>query len=192
MTCAGILLAAGASRRFGTENKLLADLQGRPLVERAASALARAGCDHLIAMVSDPRVEDLLDGFILVRPDKGRSVQADSLRAGIACAVDLKAQKALVVLADMPFVSSRHLQIVAQRCTPGSPSASTDGTRRMPPACFPSDHFERLLELKGDHGAQDILRTLLPSALVHAPAEELRDIDTPAELLDAATGSQPR
>ena len=41
MKTLGVLLAAGASRRFGAEDKLLAPWQGQPLVMAASRALLR-------------------------------------------------------------------------------------------------------------------------------------------------------
>ena len=185
MTCAGILLAAGASRRFGAGNKLLADLHGRPLVTYAATALAESGCDPLIAVTADRDVANLLDGFEIVGPHGTDPAQADSLRAGIRRAREIGVTQALVVLGDMPFVTTDHLRAVLEQGQSDLAAATTDGKRRMPPACFPAQLFGDLVAISGDHGAQAILRALPQSALVPASEAMLRDIDTPAELADA-------
>lgn len=182
MTTAGVLLAAGSSRRFGAADKLLANLWGRPLASHAAAALSGAGCDLLIGVAADPEVAALLDGFDVVRPEPGRSGQSDSLRSGIARARACGADQALVVLADMPFVTSAHLRAVLDRAGAAIPAASTDGHRRMPPACFPASTFGRLLALSGDNGARALLSGLSGDALVMAAEGVLRDIDTPEDL----------
>ncbi|MEM9343387.1 MAG: nucleotidyltransferase family protein [Pseudomonadota bacterium] len=186
MTNAGILLAAGASRRFGAQNKLLAELHGRPLVTHAAAALAEAECDHLIAVTVDPDVAALLDAFDVVRPETDVPEQADSLRTGIQRAEELGVTRALVVLGDMPFITPSHLSNILDHSVP---VATTDGQRRMPPACFPADLFSALTAVEGDTGAQSILRTLPQSSLIQMPPNLLQDIDTPEEL--AACNNAP-
>jgi molybdenum cofactor cytidylyltransferase len=191
LTTVGILLAAGASRRFGAADKLLATLDGRPLVAHSGAALSGAGCDRLIAVTTAPEVAALLPDFDIVGPEARQPLQSDSIRAGIARARQLGAKKALVALADMPFVTSRHLRDVLDRSAGSTPSASTDGTRRMPPACFPSEVFEKLLALSADAGAQAILAALPEEALVLADKSELRDIDTPDDLAALGESSFP-
>jgi molybdenum cofactor cytidylyltransferase len=62
-----VLLTAGASHRFGTENKLLADIGGKPLIRWVAEEIAHSGagevvvvtgCDHLL-------IEKALEGLRL-------------------------------------------------------------------------------------------------------------------------------
>ena len=193
MSTVGILLCGGASRRFGVENKLLADLAGRPLVTHAADALLSAGCDALLAVTGDARVAGVLPGFEIVAPGKPQPEQADSLRAGILRARDLGAERALVALGDMPFVPASHLRAVIARGTPDDASATTDGRRRMPPAWFPARLFDDLAGISGDRGAQAVLAALPPAALVHAEAGALVDIDTPGDLAEACrTGAALR
>ncbi|QUS37081.1 NTP transferase domain-containing protein [Falsirhodobacter algicola] len=176
MTVTGILLAAGASRRFGPDCKLRALYRGRPLVAHAAAAMA-AACPARIAVIADPALAPLLEGFRIIRIPPGG--QAASLRAGIAA---LHGGNALVALADMPHVTADLLRAVAARVGHDLPAAATDGQRPMPPACFPPAWFARLAALQGDRGAGALLRDLPPGQLIHAPPAALIDIDHPEDL----------
>ncbi len=178
---AAVLLAAGASRRFGPEDKLLALWHGRPLVTHAAEALRASGLSPLIAVTASPDIAGLLAGFAVVAPDRPDPEQSDSLRAGIAEARRRGAQAALVALGDMPGVTPDLLRAVAARAT-AAPAAATDGTRAMPPACFPAALFGALLAATGDRGARPLLAALPDAQRVPAPPEALRDIDTQADL----------
>ncbi|MEM1065762.1 MAG: NTP transferase domain-containing protein, partial [Pseudomonadota bacterium] len=91
MKTAGVLLAAGASRRFGAADKLLAPLNGRPLISYAARALVAAKPDVLIAISRNADVDTMLAGFDIMKPPENDPKQSDSLRAGIARAQALGA-----------------------------------------------------------------------------------------------------
>jgi molybdenum cofactor cytidylyltransferase len=185
MTIAGVLLAAGSSRRFGSDDKLLAMLKGRPLVTHAAQAMRAFAPDVLIAVTTSTEVANLLSDFEIATPPEEAPVQSDSLRASVSLAQSRGATQILIALGDMPFVTADLLQRVAERCTVAQASAATDGRRIMPPACFPQSKFTDLRNVSGDRGAAALLKNLPPSALVKALPETLRDIDTP-ELLQAA------
>jgi molybdenum cofactor cytidylyltransferase len=174
----GLLLAAGASRRFGPEDKLLALFAGRPLLSHAAAAMRAASLDRRIAVVSSAATAALLDGFEIIRIAQGE--QSDSLRAGLAAAG--APDRLLIALGDMPLVTVTLLDRVIATCTDDLPSASREADGPvMPPACFPASWLPRLAELSGDQGAGRPLRDLPTSQIVEASGQ-LPDIDTPEAL----------
>ncbi len=180
MHTAVLLLAAGASRRFGPRNKLLQPLEGKPLIRHAADAARAVPVGLHFAVISDPEVEALLPDFRRVRVDPGQP-QSASLKAGLAVAQALLADSVLVVLADMPRATTALMQQVLQRGD-RMPAAASDGQRVLPPAFFPESVFPAIAELTGDQGAGAILRHLPAGQRVLAEAGLLVDIDTPADL----------
>jgi molybdenum cofactor cytidylyltransferase len=105
MHCLGVLLAAGVSRRFGPQDKLLAPYRGAELVRAAATALLGAGCDAVLAIVSSVEVAGALPaGIGICRVASGRPL-ADSFRAAIDQALEQQAGRLLVCLGDMPNVT---------------------------------------------------------------------------------------
>ncbi|MFV0332715.1 MAG: NTP transferase domain-containing protein [Tropicimonas sp.] len=185
MIRAGLVLAAGRSSRFGPENKLLHPFRGRPLAAHAAASMRAADLDRRIAVVCDDRVAELFDGFEIVRLAAGDAGQSDSLRAGVRHAVTLGAERLLVALADMPHVPAALIDRVVGACRADRPSATTDGRRRLPPACFPQAAFGALERLTGDRGAGALLRDLPPEALVVAGPEQLTDVDRQEDIAGA-------
>lgn len=174
----GLLLAAGASRRFGDANKLLAPLAGRPLVAAAAEAMRALPLDRRIAVISDARLIPLLDGFHIVQISQGQ--QSDSLRAGLAAAAD--PARLLIALGDMPLVTTAHLAAILATCTDDLPAASRNqDSGPMPPACFPRSWLDRLGALTGDQGAGRLIRDL-PDAQLITARDLLSDIDTREDL----------
>lgn len=176
----GLLLAAGSSRRFGAEDKLLAPLHDHPLITYAAEAMQGTELDRKIAVISNPAVRPYLDGFEIVEIEP--SEQSDSIRAGVIAAGDC--DRLLIALADMPGITSDLLKRIFDATTEDYPSASSDNGPPMPPACFPTKWLPRLLELNGDRGAGSLLRKLPEMAQIQAPGM-LQDIDTIDQLRQA-------
>jgi molybdenum cofactor cytidylyltransferase len=180
-----ILLAAGISRRFGSDDKLLAPLAGEPLALHAARHIALLAPRRRIAVCRDDRgaLAQLLaaHGFEIVanpRPEHGLS---RSLSCGIAEAARGPDAAAMVCLADMPFVGTGHLRKLIARFDPVEAPvvASTNGDAVMPPALFARALFDKLRSGEGDRGGKALLAD---AALVPAPAGELVDIDRADDL----------
>ncbi|WP_290685527.1 MULTISPECIES: nucleotidyltransferase family protein [unclassified Haematobacter] len=176
----GLLLAGGLSRRFGTQDKLLADWRGRPLITWAASALAAVPLEARIA-VAAADLSPLLPGYDRLDPPRPAE-QSASLRLGVGRARAMGAERLLIVLADMPRIDTVTMAAVLSR---GGAACVTDGARRMPPAAFDSDRFDTLLALEGDRGAGSLLQTIRGDGLIEVAPRMLHDIDRPADLYDS-------
>ncbi|MEM1373689.1 MAG: nucleotidyltransferase family protein [Pseudomonadota bacterium] len=181
---AGILLAAGRSTRFGSEDKLLAPFRGAPLVTHAAKALARASSERPIAVCASRDVTRLLPEFKCIEVDGSSRLMSDSLAAGIAAARLSSAQSALIVLGDMPLITTELLNEVLDLATDQMGAAATTGLHPTPPACIPLHLFGTSSEAPSDSGARAILANLPPSQLVEPDPCLLRDIDTQDDLAD--------
>lgn len=182
---AAILLAAGQSSRFGSEDKLLANMAGEAVVMHAAYAirpLAPATCIAVCADSTAPVAHMLAGtGFRIVENRHPELGMSRSLAIGIAAAALTSCDAALVCLGDMPFVSTAHLQALLDRFDPEYAPivASSQGDAAMPPALFHRANFARLQSGTGDSGGRSLLAD---AVLVRAPAGELRDIDVPRDL----------
>ncbi|MGB3471225.1 MAG: nucleotidyltransferase family protein [Erythrobacter sp.] len=178
------LLAAGASRRFGTSDKLAADLNGRRLGEHAAAALPVERCAQSWVIVSS--LAHPCEAFWKARglvpvlnPDAddgmGTSV---ALAARLASAAGCDAL--LIALADMPCVPPAHFGALIHAFEEGAQIAvSAAGDTRMPPAIFGAGLFESLAVNHGDQGARTLIQT---GQSVPCPPDWLVDVDTPKAL----------
>lgn len=184
-----ILLAAGRGSRFGDlANKLLADLDGRPLIRRAAEAALASRLRRVIVVTGHQRakIETALSGLRLsfAHNCDFASGLASSLRRGLAAAAD--ADGVIVLLADMPAVSPRIVDalVSAFEREPGVPAVvPLRGGRRGNPALLSKRLFSRLARLEGDEGARRLLSAL--DGVLELPVEDdavLADVDTPADL----------
>lgn len=182
----GILLAAGSSRRFGS-NKLLAPLvDGTPLGVAAARCLA-AALPEVTAIVQFGDRE-LADCFVA---EGVRVVECADARQGIgrslACGVKATAMADawLVALADMPGIRISTVQQVARALATGAALAAPyHAGRRGHPVGFSALFRDALLGLSTDSGGHAILMehaTELTRVEVDDPGI-LVDVDTPAAL----------
>lgn len=184
----GALLAGGTSSRFGDRNKLLADVDGEPMVRRAAETLLAAELDGVVAVVGyeADRVRAALDGLdVAVRVNDAYGAgQSTSVRTALDAARECDADAILVALGDMPFVSTEAVTALRATYETGSYTAlaaACDGERGNP-VLFGSTHFDALASVTGDEGGRQILLEADDAALVETVDPGVRrDVDEPAD-----------
>ncbi len=186
MNIAGVLLAAGQSRRFGRD-KLLYPLDDGTSMLAAAAANLRPACERLI-VVTPPANEALVallagtDCEIVVCPE-AQAGMGHSLASGVRAAAG--ADGWLVALADMPFILPSSHRAVAAALRAGAALAATEFQgRRGHPVGFAARWLEALTSLVGDRGGKAILDAH-GQEVVPCPVDDagvLRDIDQPGDL----------
>lgn len=183
---AAVLLAAGASVRMG-RNKLLLELGGESVVRRAARRAAEAGMSPVVVVTGHERaaVEAELHGIgcRAVVNGKHAAGQHTSVGAGIA-AVGEDSAAAMVVLADMPFVTAEMLRAVAARYREtGAPLVLSryGGETIAPPMLYDRSLFGELLQMDRRCGREVARRHRAEAQVVDWPAEALRDLDSPED-----------
>jgi molybdenum cofactor cytidylyltransferase len=192
-----VLLAAGASRRFGAADKLLAPLAGKPLVRWTAEAVSGSSLAPVVVVTGpDPApFAAALAGLTGLRfvpnPDAERGM-GTSIAAGIAALGAEGLDGAAVVPGDMPLLSTALIDALAAafRAVNGGRivyAAAADGAQRNP-VLWPARHFADLARLDGAGGGKAILAAHAAEGLAvpNMPEWRLADIDTPADLDDAA------
>ena len=117
---AGILLAAGTSSRMGS-NKMLFELDGESVLRGAARRAIAGGLSPLIVVLGHQRerAEQELAGLpcqVAFNPDYEEGITS-SLRAGLSVleTSEPAVQGAMVMLADMPFVTSEMIATMVAR-----------------------------------------------------------------------------
>lgn len=177
---AAVLLAGGLSRRYGPDDKLVADYVGRPLAAHARDALAAFPCRLAVVRTGAGALGALLaaGGLGLVENAAPEGGMAGSIRLGTAAAAALDVDALLICLADMPRVDAA---LLARMCADYDPDVgllvcAADG-RRTPPALIGRAHFGALARLTGDVGARDLLAGAPAFAIDAAMA---MDVDRPA------------
>ncbi len=174
-----LILAAGASTRLG-HPKQLVRLGNETLLDRSVRIAGEAGCAPVVVVLgaSEDRIRNeckLKDVLIVSHPDWAEGM-GTSLSRGVREFEDV--QGILVMTCDMPAVTAHHLRALAAS---EQVTASSYGGRKGVPAYFPRDQFPKLLELKGDRGAIELLQN---ARRVELSGGDL-DVDTSDDLAKA-------
>ena len=181
---AGVVLAAGRASRMGS-NKLIAELDGEPIVRRTVRAVLGSRARPVVVVTGHEAdaVRAALAGLDVSfahNPDFADGMST-SLRAGIAAAGGVDA--ALICLGDMPRLAPAHLDAVIDAYRAGGRDdivVPTCDRKRGNPVLWPQSYFAEIAALGGDVGARALLER-------HADNVRLVAIDDPAILVDVDT-----
>ncbi|MDJ0948395.1 MAG: molybdopterin-binding/glycosyltransferase family 2 protein [Alphaproteobacteria bacterium] len=160
---AALILAAGQSRRMGAVNKLLAEVDGVPMVARVADAVLAGAADPVVVVTGHEadQVRAVLAGRALRmvhNPDYEEGLST-SLKAGLA-ALPPEADGVLVCLGDMPRVSTAVLDRLIAAFDPAQGRAICVPVyhgKRGNPVLWARRFFAEMQAVAGDVGARHLI-----------------------------------
>jgi molybdenum cofactor cytidylyltransferase len=181
-----LLLAAGQSRRMGGPNKMLAEIDGIPMVARVAQRLLASRARPIVAVLGNQaEVVDAALGKLPVErvrnPDFAVGLST-SLKRGIAALPD-DLEGVIVCLGDMPLISGRHLERLIAAFNPLEGRAIIVPLRhgkRGNPVLWSKRFFAEMTGLAGDVGAKHLIGE-------HAELVAEVEMDDDAVLIDIDT-----
>lgn len=192
MHLAAVVLAAGRSQRFGTENKLLERLADAPVIAHTVGVAAEACfCDVVVVTGEDhDAIAHVLRRYPVryVRCDHNRAGIGYSIAAGVS-ALAPQAIGAAILLGDMPLITTATLNALADAFIDAQArkivhAADVDGAQQNP-VIWPRTFFKDLRNLKHDRGAKALIQNAI--AVTIRDRQELLDVDTPEALHEAWT-----
>ena len=164
-TIGGVILAAGQSRRMGAQNKLLAEIDGVPIIRRTAQAMLDGGLNDLVIVTGHEHrlVAAALDDLPVtcIYNDEYQSGQASSVACGVRHHQNGSHAAVLIALGDMPLVRPELIAALLRdhSSLPDATDRITlpvfDG-RRGNPVIWGRGFFDELVALTGDAGGRII------------------------------------
>lgn len=187
---AAIVLAAGRSSRMGNANKLLTEVDGRPMVRSAVEAALGSQARPVIVVTGNAqgKVQATLRGcrVTFVHNPRFAEGMSTSLQAGLA-ALPADVDGALVCLGDMPLVTATVLDRLIAAFNPLEGRAicvPTWNGKRGNPVLWDRRFFAAMADLAGDVGAKHLIgeHADLVADIAMPDDAVLTDIDTPEAL----------
>lgn len=182
---AAVVLAAGSSTRMG-RNKMLLELDGESVVRRAVKVALAADLAPVLVVTGHQReqVAAQLDGLAcsLIHNHEHETGIHTSVRGGID-ALPAATPAAIVMLADMPFVSEAMLRalVAAYRDGDAPLVISTYGEVNAPPMLYDRSLFDELRVMQRRCGREVIRRHRDEAQTMGWPTKALADLDTPED-----------
>ncbi|MHA1109258.1 MAG: NTP transferase domain-containing protein, partial [Alphaproteobacteria bacterium] len=158
-----IILAAGRSRRMGALNKMIADIDGAPMISRVVDIVLKSSADPVVVVSGNEpdTVRAALEGrniTFIHNPD-----YADGLSTSLKCgldALDDEVDGALICLGDMPDISPSHLDKLIAAFDPvegRSICVPTFDGKRGNPVLWARRYFTEMANVAGDVGARHLI-----------------------------------
>lgn len=178
-----IIPAGGLSERMGAVNKLLLPLKGRTVLEHVVDAAVQVRpLEILLVTGSDrdevARVIASRDVRCVHNPEFAEGM-GSTLRTGIAAASP-EASGYAILLADLPFVRSQTIRLLAENLTADRIVVPTYEGERGHPVFFGRSFRDELLSLRGDTGGRRIIDA-------HPDAVDLIETSDPGTVRDINT-----
>ncbi|MEU1981589.1 nucleotidyltransferase family protein [Nocardia sp. NPDC019395] len=175
---AGVVLAAGAGRRFGRP-KAEVLFEGERLVDRAVRLLRDGGCERVLVVSGAVGLQ--VDGAVVVHNHEWAGGMGSSLTTGLRA---VRENAAVVVPVDMPWLGPESVRRLLD-CG-GRVAVAAYGDRSGHPVLIGSEYFAAVAATAvGDIGAREFLAAN-PELVQYVPCEDTGspdDVDTPQDLI---------
>jgi molybdenum cofactor cytidylyltransferase len=180
-----VVLAAGASRRFGSP-KQLAVFGNQTLVEHIQAVLLGSSVDEVCVIVgcSAEAVRSyILPGVKVLHNEQWDEGIAASIRCAAHYADKTQSSHLFLFACDQPFVTPCLVDkmVGLSKFEPDKIVACKYGDSVGVPALFSNNYFEVLSSLRGDSGAKSIIKKDAGAIFVDFP-EGATDVDCPSDL----------
>jgi molybdenum cofactor cytidylyltransferase len=189
---AGIILAAGESKRFGRPKQLL-QLKDRCLVEWVLDAALASDLSRIILVLghAHQKIQKALGKKLrhaklqIEVNEHYRKGQGRSLQVGLSRVISAF-PAVMFLLADQPLVDAATINCLLNKFWSADKDICVPAFRgrRGNPAIFSEKFYKHIMEIKGDIGARQIIKTH-PGRVLEIEIKNsllFSDVDTPEDL----------
>lgn len=152
----GIILAAGSSTRMG-KNKLMLEVNGRPLIYNVIESAVSSVMDEVILVYGKYNLETVLPK--VYNPDFANGMSTSLIRGVEGYTGDA----VVFLLGDMPYITSETINLICRTFLYGSKNIVVPvyNGKRGNPVLMGKKYFQDILSTSGDKGARDIINSNL-------------------------------
>lgn len=176
-----ILLAAGDSRRFGTENKLLHKIEGKPMFQHCLDKMSVLGCRDITVITQFDEIADIARSAgakVLYNPHPQEGISS-SVKIGLKA--NLNSEAWMFAVCDQPWLTLETLEglINCYFLSGKGIAAVSSGGKIGNPCIFSSKYKDELLQLVRDVGGKHVIVNHRDDTAVYQleDEKELEDID---------------
>jgi molybdenum cofactor cytidylyltransferase len=182
---AGLLIAAGSSKRMGKPKQLL-PWGDTILLEHAIAQLKASKINKLFVVLGanfnliSSKINS--EGIHIVKNKNWQMGMGTSIASGISKIDTGDYDAVLIALGDQPFQDSFHYDSLIDKYLENENIVATAlEEKAIVPAVFPEQYFEQLKNLQGDAGARNILAENKENIVFVPSNGKDIDIDTPED-----------
>lgn len=187
MNIAGVILAAGLSRRMGASNKLLLSVNTQPLYQHICEALKNLRIKIIVTSYDEISDYGQRNNFTVIKNQHQELGQSYSIKLALNELTAIKnVDGILFATADQPYINEHIISKLTNEF------ANCGGNKIIVPQCnstpyspciFPVKYAEELTKLEGDKGGRAVYRKYLEDVqFVEFPSDNFfLDIDTPED-----------
>jgi nicotine blue oxidoreductase len=184
---AGLVLAAGAGRRFGAPKALVRDPAGLSWVVRTSRLLSEAGCAPVVVVIgaaADQVRAELSDEAVeVVEATNWTEGMGASLRAGLTALRMVVADSAVVVTVDVPGLTTDVVRRVAEGAETRALVRAIYHGAPGHPVVVGRVHWDGVIaSARGDEGARGYLREHEVVMVECSDLADGADVDTVEDL----------
>ena len=186
-----ILLAAGSSKRYGTENKLSALINGKPIINHTLDALLKTFHHNEIIVVVGHDFQNIIN---LINNPIIKYIKNENYKNGIGTSIssamkkiDANTDGVMIIPGDMPFITKEDLtklqkKFLELKCT--KVVCPKHNGIIGNPVLLPKSYFKILESLNDDIGAKPYIKDK-DLYFVHTNFGTNFDVDTVENLIKA-------
>ncbi|MDG1531647.1 MAG: nucleotidyltransferase family protein [Paracoccaceae bacterium] len=182
-----LILAAGKSSRMRGADKLMELVEGKPLLAHLSDQALKTGLSVYVALPQNNlAARQIVDGIAvntLLLPKETTTEMSATIRYALN-ELKNRASHIIMMLGDMPEIDTTDLQSMidaTQQLPDLVHRGATASGNAGHPVIFPQRLFENLLELTGDFGAKEVLKTEKVNLVALPNNHATTDLDTPEE-----------
>lgn len=185
MKIGAVLLCSGLSKRMGNKNKLLLEINNKPMFQYTVDNVMLCDFDDIVVVTAYDEIENycIKKGIKTVKNNNSKLGQSLSIKLGTKELYNMDAIAYFVC--DQPFLSCESILKLKNNIQENRITVPICDNNSYSPCIFSKKYFNLLLTLEGDKGGKSIIKNNTSSVdyVYFTDKKEFFDIDNLDDLI---------